>query len=572
MSSKSKPRRLFVRQFFLQNTFPLILSLAVTVILAAVNLALTWLIQQLIDVTTGNSSRFSFLQLTLFAGVLLLCLVILMLANYLAKPRFLRRAMTQYKNYAFSLLLQKNLASFLKENTSTYISALTNDAISIELNLLEKIFPLFTQLLLFTGALAMMLYYSPLLTLYAFLFTLLPVLASLLSGRYLVEAEKEVSVKNEQYVAAIKDSLSGFSVIKSFKAEKEIQEQTGHSAVNAEAAKFRKRKISTLIQMFGSVAGFIAQIGVFLVGAWLSLSGKGVTAGVVIAFVNLMNFLISPIAEVPQTLAGMRASLGLIDKLATSLSTQVRDEGKDISPTLQSHIRFEDLHYAYEEGKPVLFGVDTQINKGECVGLVGASGSGKSTLLHLLMGGSTTYEGNILLDNTELRDVSTQSLYDLLSMVQQNVFIFNSSIRDNITMFRDFPDAQVNRAVELSGLKELLLKRGEDYLCGENGVHLSGGERQRIAIARALLRENSVLLMDEATASLDPETARHISESIFRLDGLTRIVVTHRLEDQLLSRYDKILALKDGKILESGTFKDLMDKKGYFYSLYTVSQ
>ncbi|HHX04300.1 MAG TPA: ABC transporter ATP-binding protein, partial [Tissierellia bacterium] len=374
------------------------------------------------------------------------------------------------------------------------------------------------------------------------------------------------------YVAAIKDSLSGFSVIKSFKAEKEIQEQTGHSAVNAEAAKFRKRKISTLIQMFGSVAGFIAQIGVFLVGAWLSLSGKGVTAGVVIAFVNLMNFLISPIAEVPQTLAGMRASLGLIDKLATSLSTQVRDEGKDISPTLQSHIRFEDLHYAYEEGKPVLFGVDTQINKGECVGLVGASGSGKSTLLHLLMGGSTTYEGNILLDNTELRDVSTQSLYDLLSMVQQNVFIFNSSIRDNITMFRDFPDAQVNRAVELSGLKELLLKRGEDYLCGENGVHLSGGERQRIAIARALLRENSVLLMDEATASLDPETARHISESIFRLDGLTRIVVTHRLEDQLLSRYDKILALKDGKILESGTFKDLMDKKGYFYSLYTVSQ
>ena len=204
--------------------------------------------------------------------------------------------------------------------------------------------------------------------------------------------------------------------------------------------------------------------------------------------------------------------------------------------------------------------------------MVGASGSVNSTLLHLLKGGCTTFEVNILLDNTELRDVSTQSLYDLLSMVQQNVFIFNSSIRDNITMFRDFPDAQVNRAVELSGLKELLLKRGEDYLCGENGVHLSGGERQRIAIARALLRENSVLLMDEATASLDPETARHISESIFRLDGLTRIVVTHRLEDQLLSRYDKILALKDGKILESGTFKDLMDKKGYFYSLYTVSQ
>lgn len=193
-------------------------------------------------------------------------------------------------------------------------------------------------------------------------------------------------------------------------------------------------------------------------------------------------------------------------------------------------------------------------------------------MLNLLMAGHSTYTGEILYDGRELKTIQTGSLYDLVSIIQQNVFVFNSSIRDNITMFREFPAEEVDRAVRLSGLSELIEKKGEQYLCGENGCGMSGGEKQRISIARCLLRKSPVLLVDEATAALDTKTAHQVMTSIQDLDGLTRIIVTHSLEEAVLRRCDGILTLKNGRIIESGTFDQLMEKKGYFYSLFTVSQ
>ena len=152
------------------------------------------------------------------------------------------------------------------------------------------------------------------------------------------------------------------------------------------------------------------------------------------------------------------------------------------------------------------------------------------------------------------------------------MFVFNASIRDNITMFRSFPPEELAQAVRRAQLESLLAGRGEDYLCGENGSGLSGGEKQRISIARSLLKHASVLLADEATAALDAQTAHQVTDDILSLTGVTRIVVTHTLEQAALRRYDGILVLKDGRIAESGSFDELMARKGYFYALYTVSQ
>lgn len=330
--------------------------------------------------------------------------------------------------------------------------------------------------------------------------------------------------------------------------------------------------LAQVLRSLGSVAGVVAQFGVFLAAAVLALAGKGVTPGVAWVFLQLSGLSIMFLQEGPEMLANRRAALALIDKLADSLSQNVREEGAPIPKKLEEGIQVRDLSFSYQEGEEVLHHVNAQFQAGKSYALVGASGSGKSTLLNLLMAGHSGYSGEILYDGRELSTVSTQSLYELVSMVEQNVFVFNSTLRDNITMFRDFPPQQVQRAEELSGLAPIIQEKGEDCLCGENGSGLSGGQRQRVSIARCLLRHTPVLLVDEATASLDKETAFRISSSILDLKGLTRVVVTHSLDEALLRRYDGILVLHHGRVVETGQFQELMDRKGLFYSLYTVAQ
>ena len=572
MKKRKSDRKVYLKQFYYKNKSRFCLAMVATLLHVAVNLVISLLMQQLIDVISGSETMASLPQLAILAGVLVGAAVLFSLMSYLSEPRFYAHAMRQYKDYVFGELTKKGISAFTGEQTSTYVSALSNDAASIEKNYLETLFPLVQYVLLFVGAFAMMLWYSPILTLAAFLLALLPVLASMLTGNKLAAAEKTVSDRNESFMATLKDSLNGFSVIKSFKAEQAICRMFAESNNGAEQAKEHRRKLSTLISGIAYFAGLTAQLGVFLIGAYLAVRGKGVTAGIVIVFVQLMNFVIQPIAQVPGIFANRKAALALIDKLAAALSSNQREAGREIEPRLSDAIEVKNVTFAYEKGQEVLHGVSARFEAGKSYAIVGASGSGKSTLLNLLMAGRSDYGGDILYDGAELRDIRTESLYDIVSIVQQNVFIFNSSVRDNITMFRDFDRAEVDEAIRLSGLSELIAARGEDYLCGENGSGLSGGEKQRVSIARSLLRKTPVLLMDEATAALDTETAYNVTNSILGLDGLTRIVVTHSLDGTLLKRYDRIFTLKNGNIIESGTFDELMEKKEYFYSLFTVSQ
>jgi ABC-type multidrug transport system fused ATPase/permease subunit len=324
--------------------------------------------------------------------------------------------------------------------------------------------------------------------------------------------------------------------------------------------------------MFSSIAGITAQLGVFIFSAYLALSGKAITAGTALIFVQLMNYVLQPIGTIPTCIAERKAARALVEKIADAINTNVREEKTSESFVLRDGIKISNLSFGYKEDKQVLTDINLNFELGKKYAVVGASGSGKSTLLSLLMASYPNYSGSIVYDGRELREINSADLYEIESIIQQNVFVFNATIRDNITMFRDFPENEIESAIRLSGLSELIAEKGADYLCGENGNGLSGGEKQRISIARSLLKKSQVLLVDEATAALDAETAFRVSSAILSLDGITCIVVTHNLDAALLSKYDSIITLKNGRITESGTFDELIEKKGYFYSLYTVSQ
>ena len=559
-------------QFFYKN-IP-IFCLAVFAALAAgsLNLILSWIIQQLMDTAAGKSGALSFRTLLLIsAGFVLLCAG-LSLLNYASQPRFLERAMRQYKDFAFKKLIGKSISSFRDESAAGYLSALTNDAASIETNYLAQMLAMITKAVTFVGALLLMCRYSLLMTAIAAGLTVLPLIASLLTGNRLQAVENRVSERNGEFTAALSDCLAGFTVVKNFRAEREIFRLFAQSNKALEREKFTGRRIKTLVGMIGAVTGIFAQLGVFIAGVYLSMKGGSMTPGAVVLFVNLMNFIISPIAELPGLLACRKAALGLVDKLAAALERSSSREGSETLNRLEHGIRLENVSFAYEPGKTVLHGINAEFEAGRAYALVGGSGSGKSTLLNLLMAAETNYSGHILADGIELSDISTESLYGTMAAIQQNVFVFNASIKDNVSMFRDFPKTEMDEAIARAHLGALIRERGEDYLCGENGSGLSGGEKQRISIARSLLKKSSVLLADEVTAALDAQTAHRVSSDILDLQGITRIVVTHPLEESLLRRYDKIFVLRGGRIEEAGSFADLMANKGYFYALFTVAQ
>lgn len=559
-------------QFFYKN-IP-IFCLAVFAALAAgsLNLILSWIIQQLMDTAAGKSGALSFRTLLLIsAGFVLLCAG-LSLLNYASQPRFLERAMRQYKDFAFKKLIGKSISSFRDESAAGYLSALTNDAASIETNYLAQMLAMITKAVTFIGALLLMCRYSLLMTAIAAGLTVLPLIASLLTGNRLQTVESRVSERNGEFTAALSDCLAGFTVVKNFRAEREIFRLFAQSNKALEHEKFTGRRIKTLVGMIGAVTGIFAQLGVFIAGVYLSMKGGSMTPGAVVLFVNLMNFIISPIAELPGLLACRKAALGLVDKLAAALERSSSREGSETLNKLEHGIRLENVSFAYEPGKTVLHGINAEFEAGKAYALVGGSGSGKSTLLNLLMAAETNYSGHILADGIELSDISTESLYGTMAAIQQNVFVFNASIKDNVSMFRDFPKTELDEAIAHAHLGALIRERGEDYLCGENGSGLSGGEKQRISVARSLLKKSSVLLADEVTAALDAQTAHRVSSDILDLQGITRIVVTHTLEESLLRRYDKIFVLRGGRIEEAGSFADLMANKGYFYALFTVAQ
>ena len=571
MKTKNLKKQL-ISQFYYKNIPAFTLAIFAAVVGGSLNLILSWIIKQLIDTAAGEANALPLLTLLKISGGFLLLCALAFLLRYLSFPYYIRRAMCQYKEFALQKLLGKSISSFRDESTATYLSALSNDATSIETDYLEQQFDLLTKILTFVGALALMLWYSPLLTLIAFAITLLPLAASILTGNKLAPVEKKVSTANAKFTAALNECLSGFSVIKSFQAEKEIFNFFLRSNRELEDEKFSKRRLKTLVGMIGALAGIFAQLGVFIAGTWLVLSTHALTGGTVILFVNLMNFVIDPIATLPGLLASRRAAKGLMGKLAEALEKNPTSEGHRDINELKEGLRLDDLSFAYEEGKDVLHHLSARFEAGKAYAVVGGSGSGKSTLLHLLMAGNTGYQGQIFFDDTELRDLSTSSLYHLISTIQQNVFVFNASIRDNVTMFRDFPQAELDKAIHSAHLDELIDRRGEDSLCGENGSALSGGEKQRISIARSLLKQTRLLLADEATSSLDAQTAHQVTSDILDLQGITRIIVTHTLEEALMKRYDGILVLKDGRIEESGRFEDLMAARGYFYALFTLAQ
>lgn len=561
----------YYRAFFEGNRLRCAAAMLLRLVCALANLGFSWLLGEIFNAITKMDLPYLGRVCAATAGFLLLQAGLETLGDRV-RSTFIHKALAQYKQAAFERIAQKNISAFARENTGRYLSALTNDASSVETNFLMYMFAVPYYALMLAGSLALMFFYSVPLSLLSLALSLLPLAASLPMSKELAKREKAMSDRNESFVGKLKDLLTGFSVIKSFKAEKEAAALFEADNGELERVKLRRRWWSYLLSdVTYNLLGLVMQMGVMSAGAYLAIRGR-IAAGTVLIFTNLSNSVMQPINELPQGFANIRAARALIEKLAGLAEENASRAGEDVPARLERGIELSHVSFGYEKEKPVLRDVSLTLKAGGKYALVGASGCGKTTLLNLLMGGCEPYDGSVRIDGHELSGISPDSLYDLMSLIGQNVFLFDDTIERNVTMFREFPPERVQDAIARAGLSEVIARKGADYRCGEGGGGLSGGERQRVSIARCLLHGAPVLLLDEATAALDNQTAQQVTQAVLSLEGLTRLVVTHRLEASLLAKYDAIYVLRGGALCEAGTFDGLMAQKGYFYSLFNVSQ
>lgn len=487
------------------------------------------------------------------------------------RNKLVRQIISRYKNKVFQSILARDYREFSKEKLGKFISILTENMKKIEQDYLHQYFNISKNISLMIFSLVAMFIGNWFLTLLVIIASIIPMMISGFIGQKSASLQNSSMIADQKYLAKVKDILAGFLVIKSFNVKEAIGQDYKNESEKLDEIYFIKGKFDVLSNVISQLSGMIVFLVAFGGGMYLVFGGH-TTIGSVTAIVQLVNFVVMPLNEIGMGMSKFR------EGQATLNSFEVKDvielqTGKT-KEYFDDVISFSNVDFSYPNVEEKIFNnLSLKIKKREKIAIVGMSGSGKSTLLNLLLRFYDVTSGCISIDNQDLQTISSESLYNLMTIVQQDVYIFDDTLKANITLSQSFTEDDIKKAVQQSGLESYILENelGLQALCGENGSNLSGGERQRLSIARALIRKTPILLLDEATSSLDNKVTTEIENSILEIQDLTVLVVTHKLNKNILKKYNRILFMKNGVIVEDGSFGNLMDRKGEFYKLVELS-
>lgn len=541
---------------FLKNRKNLVLSLLGCVFKTLSVLGFSAFTQKILDTVSGDQPS-SIPYLILFAVGCFLCLLISAALEYFCWTAFRRQALTRYRAYFCRKVLSKDISAFSRENTGAYASAVSNDLNTIRTSYLESL-PYLAELVLnFAGTVVLMLAYDVRLALIAFGVSLLPILLSSFRVNQVAECEEQLAEANGGFLSAFTEMLTGFRAVKSMRAEGSVAARL--LKVNRKASDtFADREHTEIsVAYIASLSGHIARIAFFFISLLLSKNDPAVTVGVIIAFTQLMSNIVQLAVTVPELLANVKAADKLMERHDGMLALS-QAEGEDRAVSCGEKVEADSVSVSYGEGQEVLRNLSLSLPAGGCYAILGESGSGKTTLLNLLSGAKRDYTGSVRYDGQDIRDVSGERLFELISVIHQETFLFDATIEENITLFRPVDRAVLEDAVKKAGLEELVKEKGLDYACGENGANLSGGEKQRVGIARSILLGAKVLLLDEATSALDIRTGSRLIRTVQQMEGKTRIAVTHDVYPELMDNFDQIIVLKDGQIAGQGKYSELL--------------
>lgn len=477
------------------------------------------------------------LRMVLFAFVLFLLETLLSFV----KGYYRKKTNVNLKMYYLEKIFQKNINEFNKDSNAKYVSHMMSDLNTVDLDYIDGIFELalsvisFVITIIIIGGVSM-----ELLIIVLVVGALVGFLSNVLS-KPIQKLYEERSGLYDKYTHYLQEVLSAFRIIRVNSLYKRVEKQFTGRSENLQSKSYEIEKKSTYIYAVQNFMINFVVLFVMAISVYYTVIGK-ITFGGVILILNNFSSLIGPFQRASELLPKIFSTKALFKVLDESLLNQDLQEEKEELHSFQEGISFERVTFSYGENK-VLEDLSLSLKKNGKYLIVGPSGGGKSTFLKLLRKYFHPQSGSIYVDGKPLNYITKESYFKHLSNVEQNVFMFDDTVRNNLTLLKDIPEEKIQEAITKAGLRSFVenLPKGLETIIEDNGRNISGGERSRIAIARALLNESEILILDEAFQSLDYETARAIEKTILDLPELTVVNVSHILIPENKNAYDEML-------------------------------
>lgn len=513
--------------------------------------------------------------------VLIICSIFLknlfLYLSYRAMGPVKNSIVNQFRVDLYNKVLRLPIGYFTEQRKGDLMSRLTTDVGEVEGSVVGTLEGWVRDPLTIIINLAVLLYISPQLTL--FILLCIPVMGFIIGrlSRSLKKQSQQVAIKSGETISTIDETLGGLRVIKAFNIEGKLKEKFHNISSDLVTARnkigFRRDLASPMSEMMG-VAIFA---GILWFGGRLVLSGElGLNGALFLAYMGLFYNIIDPAKSISTAFNNMQKGSAAIDRIEEVLMAPITVDENPNGETLGSFtdsIEFKNVGFKYDD-VVILKDINLKVEKGKTVALVGSSGAGKSTLADLVPRFHDASSGEILVDGVNIKDYSLHSLREQISIVTQEPILFNDTISGNIALgMNNAADADIEEAAKVANAHDFIMKKEKGYgtNIGDRGGKLSGGERQRMTIARAVLKNPPILILDEATSSLDTESERLVQDAINNLmTNRTSIVIAHRLST--IRHADEIIVLQKGEIVERGTHDSLIAQNGFYKRLVDMQE
>lgn len=551
-----------------------ILDFSCAILVALIELAFPIVLNKVIDdVLPDGELKWIIMASSLLFGLYILNSILHFIVSYWGHMLGINIE-TDMRKEAFSHVQKLSFRYFDNNKTGHLVSRLTNDLMDIGELAHHGPEDIFIAIMTIIGTFGVMFYIDPTFTILIFLLVPIILILTIIFGKLMSKAFRQMFGDIADFNARVENNVSGIRVVQAFTNE---EHEINRFKVNNERFRMTKLFSYKVMAWNEAISGILTKVlslFTLFIGAYFVLNGY-LTNGEFIAFILLSNILLGPINKInmfiesyPKGMAGFKR---YVDFLETEPEIADRPQAKAIKD-IEGEITFNNVSFGYTEDKRALNQINLKVRPGETVALVGPSGAGKSTICSLLPRFYEVNEGSITVDGIDIRDFKLHSLRSHIGIVQQDVFLFDGTIRENIA-YGDLnaSEEDIWYAARRAQLEDVIkaLPEGMDTLIGERGVKLSGGQKQRLSIARIFLKNPKILILDEATSALDTETEQAIQQALNELSvGRTTLVIAHRLAT--IKDADRIVVVSKKGIIEEGTHDELMNSKKAYYGLYTA--